>query len=326
MPLPGLADTSCIMHIMKSPIPVLISVSALLTGQVCAEEAPLCPPIQGVALQVLGSGGPVADDARASSSYIVWIDGKSRVLIDAGGGSFLRFGEAKGSFGDLELIGLSHFHADHSADFIALLKSGNFAKRDRPLTVVGPSGAPRFPGLDEFLHSNLNSETGSFKYLSGYLDGSGGLPQLIPVEIGPSAQSDRDLLPDNYAISAFATHVPHGIVPALGFRLEAGSGKSIVFSSDQNGGDSSFADFAKRADLLVMHMPIPEDSGDAAKQLHAVPSQIAEIAAAANAERLLLSHFMARSLRNFDENVQIVHNGYDGELLLADDLACFTLD
>jgi len=31
---------------------------------------------------------------RASSSYLVWQDGQARVLVDAGGGSALRFGES----------------------------------------------------------------------------------------------------------------------------------------------------------------------------------------------------------------------------------------
>lgn len=325
MPSPGLADTPCIMRNMKTPIPMLIGVCALFTGQACAEQAPSCPPSEGVALQVLGSGGPIADDARASSSYIVWVDGKSRVLIDAGGGGFLRFGEAHANFNDLEFVGLSHFHADHSADFVALLKSGNFAGRQRPLTVAGPSGSNRFPGLDDFLQANLNATDGAFKYLAGYLDGSGNLPKLDAIEIAEDANAKSDLLATQDLISIFAQHVPHGIVPATAFRVEVRD-KSIVFSSDQNGSDPEFARFAKDASILVMHMPIPEDSGDAAKQLHAVPSRIAAIAAAASADRLLLSHFMARSLRSFDENVQIVREGYEGELLVADDLACFMLD
>ncbi len=35
---------------------------------------------------------------------------------------------------------------------------------------------------------------------------------------------------------------------------------------------------------------------------------------------------MARSLKNLDKNVQIVREGYNGDLLIAEDLACFTLD
>ena len=49
---------------------------------------------QGVAAQVLGSGGPELQDKRASSSYLVWKDGQALVLVDAGGGSALRFGES----------------------------------------------------------------------------------------------------------------------------------------------------------------------------------------------------------------------------------------
>ena len=94
----------------------------------CAQPARSCPPADGLALQVLGSGGPIADDARASASYLVWINGVARVMIDTGGGSFLRFGEAGASFEGLDFVGLSHFHTDHSADFPALLKSGSFSK------------------------------------------------------------------------------------------------------------------------------------------------------------------------------------------------------
>jgi ribonuclease BN (tRNA processing enzyme) len=300
---------------------ILITISLLAFGQASAQQPNSCPPAKGVALQVLGSGGPIADDGRASTSYIVWVDGKSRALIDAGGGSFLRFGEAGGNFNDLEFIGLSHFHADHSADFVALLKSGNFANRERPLTVAGPSGADLFPGMYQFLHGNLNSETGTFKYLAGYLDGSRGLPLLQPIEITKEHDSATDLLTDNDDLVIYSQHVPHGIVPALGFRVEARD-TSLVFASDQNGSDPAFAKFANKASLLVMHMPIPENAGDAARSLHAIPSRIGEVADAAGAQRLLLSHFMARSLAQFDDNVAFVRGKFDGDVLVAQDLYC----
>ncbi len=301
-----------------------IIASAALSSA-CAQQPVVCPPAQGVAVQVLGSGGPIADDARASSSYLVWVDGKSRVMIDAGGGSFLRFGEAHADFRDLDFMGLSHFHADHSADFAALMKSGNFAKRQRALTVAGPSGSDRFPGLDNYLTSILDSSQGAYAYLSGYLDGSGGLPKLNAIEVGDTVSPERNLLQgesDNIAI--YAMHVPHGIVPAIAFRVEV-RGESVVFASDQNGSNEDFADFAKNATLLVMHMPIPEGAGDGARQLHAIPSRIGEVAAAANAKSVLLSHFMARSLGNLQQNVELVKTGFSGDVETAVDLYCKTL-
>jgi len=154
-----------------------------LAGTVAhADVTDACPPAKGVAVQILGSGGPIADDDRASAAYLVWVDGESRVLIDAGGGAFLRFGEAGASFSSLDFIGLSHFHTDHSADFPALLKSGYFSNRRRSLIVTGPDAGGPFPGLDDFLASMLGRD-GAYGYLSGYLDGSGGLANIAPFEI-----------------------------------------------------------------------------------------------------------------------------------------------
>ncbi|MDJ0905276.1 MAG: MBL fold metallo-hydrolase [Woeseiaceae bacterium] len=297
----------------------------LLLSMGASWAEPACPPPEGVALQVLGSGGPIADDARASTAYVVWADGRSRALIDMGSGSFVRFGEARVDFTELDFVGLSHFHTDHAADFVALLKSGNFAGRERPLPLAGPSGNRRFPGLHDFLAASIDPETGAYRYLGGYLDGSGGLPRLVPTEVAGDADATEDLLGNSEStIAVYAQRVPHGIVPALGFRVEV-EGRSIVFSSDQNGSDPAFIDFAKHASLLVVHMVIPEGAGERAKQLHAEPSRIGEVAAAAGAERLLLSHFMARSLRDLDGNVQRVADSYDGDILLAEDLGCYPI-
>ena len=61
-------------------------------------------------------------------------------------------------------------------------------------------------------------------------------------------------------------------------------------------------------------------------QLHAKPSRVAEIASNAGADKLVLSHFMARSLRDLTGNVEIVRAGFDGETFVAEDLACLRLD
>jgi hypothetical protein len=62
----------------------------------------------GVALQVLGSGGPELQDKRASTSYLVWRGGVPRVLIDSGGGSALRFGESGAAMSDLGVTQWRH--------------------------------------------------------------------------------------------------------------------------------------------------------------------------------------------------------------------------
>lgn len=301
----------------------LLYLAFLLADGVAYAEVPAaCPPDEGVALQVLGSGGPIADDARASSAYLLWVDGKARVLVDAGGGSFLRFGEAGARFSDLDFVGLSHFHTDHSADFPALLKSGNFSGRTRPLALAGPSGNSRFPGLADYLSSMLDSDTGAYAYLSGYLDGSGGLVKLEPVEVDIDAERPSLILSDpDKGLKIHALGVPHGIVPAIAFRITTRN-RSFVFSSDQNMSGPGYAEFASGATALVVHLPVPENAGDVARSLHAVPSKIAETANAAKPELLVVSHFMARSLRDPAQGVDVLRKRFSGEIVLAEDLSC----
>jgi ribonuclease BN (tRNA processing enzyme) len=284
-----------------------------------------CPSAHGVALQVLGSGGPIADDGRASSAYLVWLHGESRVLIDAGGGTFLRFAEARGKFAELDFIGLSHLHADHSADLPALLKSGNFSGRQASLVIAGPDGDPPFPSLRAYLDSLLHESRGAYAYLSGYLDGSGGLPELEVEQVSRDLTTATTVFGSNSGdLHIESIYVPHGIVPALGFRVRAGSA-SIVFASDQNGSDQSFVDFARDADALVMHMAVPENISGVGRRLHAPPSVIGDIANEAQVDVLVVSHFMARSLSELDSNMEIVRARFAGQIVEASDLQCIAL-
>ena len=298
---------------------------AFLSGVAAAGADTDCASDAGVVLQVLGSGGPIADDGRASSGYVVWHDGRSRVLIDAGGGTFLRFGEAGASFAELDVVGLSHLHTDHSADFPALLKSGYFSDRTRALTVVGPGRSEPFPGVAEYLDRILDPRTGAYRYLSDYLAGGDAGVTLVVHEAGSDANGAETVFEaPGGSLTVDALPVPHGIVPALGFRVRVG-GKTIVFGSDQNGSDDRFVDFARDADVLVMHMVVPEGVTGPASRLHAEPSRIGGIAQAAGAKTLLLSHLMARSLRDLDANVGRVRARFDGSTIVARDLACVPL-
>ena len=293
----------------------------------CAAAAePSCPQAAGVAVQVLGSGGPIADDGRASAGYLVWVDGRARALVDAGGGVFLRFGEAGARFNDLDVIALSHLHTDHSAALPALLKSGSFAGRERPLVLAGPGPGGPFPGTAAFLASLISVEEGAYGYLSGYLHGEGRLPLLSVQEfsVEDDARQFEVELDDTSSLSVAAIPVPHGIVPALAFKVSTAN-KTVVFASDQNGSSAAFVEFAAGADLLVMHLVIPGDADPVARRLHATPGRVGEVAAAIDPGRLLLSHFMARSLRDLPGNLASVRERYEGEVVLAEDLLCVAL-
>lgn len=277
---------------------------------------------QGVAVQVLGSGGPVADDARASAGYIVWQDGKARAMIDAGGGTFLRFGEAGARIEDLRLIAISHFHADHSGDFPTLIKSGYFSERSEPLTVSGPSAAKVFPGLNDFLKTMFGPKGGAYAYMSWALDGEGGPFRLTPKEV--AIDGGRTEVLDMPSLKVEAIGVAHGPVPALGYLVTAGD-KRIAFTGDQNGDNPGFWKLASGADLAVVHLAVPEGAQPAEAALHARPSEIGKNAAGAEIKRVALSHLMARSLNTLDDNLAAIRASYRGPVEVATDLACYPL-
>ncbi len=297
-----------------------VLVLTLLSLNAVAEPSCSAHPL---ALQILGSGGPVADDSRASSGYLLWHQGRSRLLVDAGSGVFTRFGEAGARFADLDLLALSHFHTDHAASLPALLKSGYFSSRRRPLPVVGPGAAGPFPSLDQFLHRLLDRKQGAFAYLAGYLTGTDGLVKLEPTTVKVDLREPVTVY-DAGGLRVEALPVPHGIVPALAFRATV-AGRTLVFGSDQNGSGAAFKDLARGADLLVLHAAIPERAGRAARSLHAVPSRLADIARDTDPATLVISHWMARSLRHQQAIASSIVEQYGGKLALAQDLDCFPL-
>lgn len=300
---------------------ILVAALALLSTGI--SNADSCTG-KGTSLQILGSGGPIADDNRASSSYLIWHEGRARVLVDIGGGSFLRFGEAGARIGDLELIALTHLHTDHVTDLPALLKGGYFSDRNRPLTVSGPTGNHLMPSLEQFLEATFSSSRGAYRYLSGFLDGSDGLFALRPMTIDTDSTSPVDFFDsDQLKVSVVGVH--HGPIPTLAYRFEI-AGKSIVISGDQNLSTPGFNQLAKNADILVLPMAIPEQAGRVARNLHATPSQIGSAAGRIQPQILTISHLMQRSLRALEDNLALIRHNYKGEIRLAEDLQCITIN
>jgi ribonuclease BN (tRNA processing enzyme) len=276
---------------------------------------------KGVELQVLGSGGPEVQDKRASSSYVIWRDGKARVLIDAGGGAALRFGESGARMEDLEFILLSHLHIDHTGDLSALFMSSYFGERMSPLPLFGPVGNDEFPATTVFIADLFDPARGAYRYLGSYLSGHDDGYRLQPHDVRLAAHEIRKIsTSDGILISA--TTVIHGSVPALAWRVDLDD-RSLVFSGDGNGDNGNLQKLATGADLLVIHNAIPEGTDGPPRALHMPPSLIGAIAKSANAHRLVLSHRMLRTLGREQETLSFIARSYAGPVAFANDLDCF---
>jgi len=276
---------------------------------------------QGVAVQVLGSGGPELQDQRASSSYLVWKDGQALVLVDAGGGSALRFGESGAQMSQLDVLLFTHYHVDHSADFPALIKSSWFEDRKRPLPIYGPAGNDFMPSTTEFVYDFFGEKHGAYRYLSEL---------LMPGEEGSYKMQPHNVVAGSKPVVAFrsgdlavyAVRVVHGQVPALAWRVEVG-GKFIVFSGDTNGDNPGLVQLAMNADLFIAHNAVPEGAVGIERRLHMPPSVIGQIAEDAHVKNLVLSHRMLRTLGKEEQTQSEIKKRYPGPVEFANDLDCF---
>lgn len=298
----------------------------LMVPAVCAAlivpAAAACPG--RFAVEVLGSGGPLADDPRASAGYLVWIDGEARLLIDAGGGVFQRFGEAGAKMTTLDAVLISHLHADHVSDLVALLKSASFDEAPEPLPVIGPSAGAAFPGVSDFLIAHFDAKTGAYRYLSKLLSAEGAGFRISPVEVDVNGE---EVVVEIAAGNAIVTAIPvnHGDVPALAYSVSVDDA-AVVFAGDQSIFSEVFdhALEGARPDVLIAHHAISGAAGQP-RGLHRDPAAIGEMAAAMGAKRLVLSHNMKRALDAWRAGRKAIRAAYKGPVDIAEDGMCIAI-
>ena len=288
----------------------------------CAQQSS-CQNTQ-IKIQVLGSGGPELTPNRASSSYLIWHNNKAILLLDAGGGSVLRFGDSHADWKDLKAILFSHYHADHSSDFPALIKASWFGERNKDLPIFGPYGNAIMPSTTEFITALFDVQKGAFKYLSDFYNNPEEQADyhLIPTDLTNNNKTQKIYTDDDMQI--FAQQVIHGPIPAFAYIINI-CGKTIVYSGDTNG--TGFENLKlDQTDLFFAHNAIPENAREIAKFLHMTPTQIGKIAKHLHTKKLILSHRMKRTLGKEQQTLQYIRKNYQGDVEFADDLSIFTVD
>jgi ribonuclease BN (tRNA processing enzyme) len=122
---------------------------------------------------------------------------------------------------------------------------------------------------------------------------------------------------DTPELSIAALGVPHGDIPAVAYRVTTG-GAAVVLSSDQTGTNPRFVDFARGADVLIMHFQTPM----ADNPLHASPAVVGRIARDAAVKRLVLGHI---GVFDLEPALAEVRRSYTGPLTVGADLQCTPL-
>ncbi|MBA4418747.1 MAG: hypothetical protein C0392_12695 [Syntrophus sp. (in: bacteria)] len=96
-------------------------------------------------LKILGTGTAIPSLERSSSAYLVFA-GDYKILIDAGPSTVRRLLEFGYTVNDIDIIMLTHFHVDHTADISTFLFACNYgmAEREKDLLIIGGQGINRF--------------------------------------------------------------------------------------------------------------------------------------------------------------------------------------
>jgi ribonuclease BN (tRNA processing enzyme) len=296
---------------------IISALFILMAGSVAQAQSCVGNP---VAVQILGSGGPLATE-RASTSYVLWVGSEAKVLIDMGGGALFRYRQSKANMKDLLFFGISHLHPDHVSDLPAFFWLSDRARKE-PLPIVGPSGNESAPSLPTFLSRLFDERNGAFQVLAPTVGGAaqdnivGGV--RLDVRVVDAAKSVPSQIFDENGTTVTALGIPHDHFPTLAFRVQTRDA-SIVFSSDQDGTDPNFVNFAKGATVLIMHLQM---GAATTHPYHASPAVVGRIANDADIGRLIVSHIGEMDL---DAAIAELKKFYTGPLTIGADLQCTQL-
>jgi len=261
---------------------------------------------------LLGTGGTMPLKNRWLSSAIFRYNGHC-ILADCGEGTQIALKMAGFTFKPIDVICLTHFHADHVSGLPGMLLSMGNEGRTDPLLIIGPKGAR--------------------KVVSSLCIIAPGLPFLVEVE---ELENDEETFYfDGFSITAFKVH--HSVkcygyridIPRAGkFDVEKARKNNVpmkvwgmlqkddeaeydgkIYTSDMVLGEkrkgikvvystdtlpvSAIEDNAANADLLILEGMYGSNEKDlmAHDKHHMTFSQAASIARKSNAKKLWLTHF-----------------------------------
>lgn len=250
----------------------------------------------GIKVTILGSGTCVPSLTRSSCSVLMQV-GASKMLFDSGPGTMRRLLEADTTIFGLSHIFYSHFHPDHTGEFVPLIFATKYpdgSRRKRPLTVAGGRGL-------------LHFYEGLKKVYGHWIELTPGLLEMIEFD---NQNADAITFEDFSVYTAPVKHNPESIA----FRIASPNGYSVVYTGDTDYTET-IIDLAKDTDLLICECALPDKLKTPG---HLTPSLAGELATKSGVGNLVLTHFYPEC-----EKADIAaecRKTYSGHLVLADDL------
>jgi ribonuclease BN (tRNA processing enzyme) len=289
--------------------------------------------------------------------------GRDLYQIDCGLGSLNAFTNAGFRFDGLKSLFITHLHTDHIVDYYSFFLSGGYTASagKAPVTVYGPgpagglppsqvgnakpptvdpdSPAPGLAATTAALHRAFAYTSNIFIRDMG-IDDIQNLMDVTEITVPPGSDHlNRAPLMDPFPVvsddnvTVTATLVSHyDVYPAFGFRFDLRrAGVSVTFSGDTTKSENLIR-LAADTDILVHEAQFSLDDGyydnrfppDYLVNSHTSAEQVGEVAAAANAKHLVLSHYSPTDLPD-SQWLEAIGRHYSGKVTVARDGQVFAL-
>ena len=300
---------------------LLIANQVIATHAMAKEQQSKHCGAEGVWVEILGSGSGELNQDWAGPSYIVWIDDKARLLVEAGASSTTQFAKAGARLEDLDAIVLSSLEPHLTTSLPAYLAGSIESTRDRLLPLLGPDGNSSHPGIVTFINRLIGAE-GAWPDYTSLLNKRTPAGYKLTVTEVPTAGKRRwaRFGSDNLRLSAIA--VDHGDQPALAWRVDAGD-VSIVFTGAFSHDKDQLVNFAKGANALIVTHAITESMRGEWLNRYAPPSKLAEVAARADVDTLILGHRSNRTRGRESQSRDAILKHFTKSLIFANDSECW---
>lgn len=274
---------------------------------------------------MLGTGTPAPDYQRSGPATAIIHKGQA-YMFDAGGGMVKQAIKAWQTKDIPELDPLkicclffTHLHSDHMHDYAELPHNLWWARKSK-LKAWGPVGLREMTdAMEKMLKVEVDLRTrGTPKPIIEYPDNY----KVNVTEIQEGVVFQKDDL----TIEAFP--VPHGeIKPAFGYKITT-AGRTIVISGD-TGFSEKIIEKAKGVDVLIHEVASAKKLAelDDFWQLyhgtsHTPSDKLIEVANRARPKLLVLYHVLFLGATP-EELLAEIHAGYDGKVVIANDLDVF---
>lgn len=282
---------------------------------------------------ITGTGSPIPDAHRAGPGLVVRYSHADKpdelaLQFDVGRSTVQRLTGADVWIPDLSGVFLTHYHSDHVSglhDLVLTYWTMDRTDRGIPLPVVAPAGSTA-----DFVSTMLDGWSDDIEVRAAHANRTSRPTIDLKAFKVPAEPTEVWSSGDVRVIAGPVRHEP--VEGAVGYRVETPDG-AIAISGDTRVCDEVAA-LAEGVEVLVyeaMRFSFFDDLPEHrhyVRDYHADTRLIGEQAAALGVPKLILTHLIPAPTTDADHQLyidEVRSGGYDGEIIVADDLYTCTL-